>query len=74
MKMENDNRTLSEKMDDDVRTYSLNELSEMLNVSQRQLRLFIKRKEIRAAKIGRFYRVSHDEVIRLIRDGTGTYK
>ena len=73
-KLKNDNRTLAEKMDDDVRTYSLNELSYMLNVTQRQLRQFIKLKQINAIKVGKFFRVSHNEVVRIIRCGTGTYK
>ena len=59
---------------EELKTYTLHECEEILTVTQRTLYNYIKKKQLRAVKMGRYWRVPHEELARFIREGTTLYK
>ena len=48
-------------------TYTVQEVARLLKCSDQTVRKFIKGRSLRGVKVGRGWRISHDEVVRLTR-------
>ncbi len=48
-------------------TYTVQEVAKLLKCSDQTVRKFLNGKELRGAKVGRSWRICHDEVVRMTR-------
>ncbi|MEA4856765.1 helix-turn-helix domain-containing protein [Solidesulfovibrio sp.] len=48
-------------------TYTVQEVAKLLKCSDQPVRKFIRGRALRGVKVGRGWRISHDEVVRLTR-------
>lgn len=55
---------------EELRVYSLKEVEEILKVSQRTLYTYIKTGKLKAVKMGKYWRVSHESLKDFIEHGT----
>lgn len=53
-------------MNDDLRIYTLAEVKEILKVTQRSLYNYIRSEKLKATKVGRGWRVRHEDLQRFI--------
>lgn len=57
-----------ERRSDEVReTYTVQEVAKLLKCSDQTVRKLIRESALRGAKVGRSWRISHDEVLRMTR-------
>ncbi len=59
-------------MTGELKTYTLDEVAEALRVTRRTLYSYIKTGQLKATKIGRFWRVSEDSLRTFIAKGART--
>jgi len=57
---------------DAVRVYSLTEIEKRLGISHRTLQYYVKEGHIKGVKIGGRWKVTHEELQRVLREGTGS--
>ncbi|MFA6692936.1 MAG: helix-turn-helix domain-containing protein [Acholeplasmataceae bacterium] len=55
---------------DDLKLYTIDEITEILKISQRTLYVYIKNKSLKAVKMGKFWRVKMSDLQDLIDHGT----
>jgi len=55
---------------EELKTYTLHEVKEILKVTQRTLYNYIKDGQLKAVKMGRYWRVPYVELDRFIKEGT----
>lgn len=55
---------------DELKIYSLIEVEEILQVTRRTLYNYIKEDKLKATKIGKYWRVSHEDLKEFIENGT----
>lgn len=59
-----------DRIPEDMKMYSLSEVSEILNLTRRTLYNYVKTGQLTATKIGREWRVSTEEIKRFQKEGT----
>lgn len=55
---------------DDLKLYTIDEVTEILKISQRTLYVYIKNKSLKAVKLGKYWRVREVDLQHLIEHGT----
>jgi acetyl-CoA synthetase len=58
---------MREKQGEVKETYTVQEVARLLKCSDQTVRKFIRGRTLRGVKVGRGWRISHDEVVRLTR-------
>ena len=58
---------MQEKQGEVNETYTVQEVARLLKCSDQTVRKFIRGRTLRGVKVGRGWRISHDEVVRLTR-------
>lgn len=58
---------MPEKQGEVKETYTVQEVARLLKCSDQTVRKFIRGRTLRGVKVGRGWRISHDEVVRLTR-------
>ncbi len=59
-----------DNLKNELKIYSLKEVEEILQVTQRTLYNYIKEGKLKATKIGKHWRVSHEDLKEFIEKGT----
>ena len=59
-----------DNLKNELKIYSLKEVEEILQVTQRTLYNYIKEGKLKATKIGKYWRVSHEDLKQFIEKGT----
>lgn len=54
----------------EIKVYSLDEVQDILKVTRRTLYNYIKAGKLKAVKIGKYWRVSHDALQEFVENGT----
>ncbi len=55
---------------EEIKVYTLEEVREILKLTQRTLYNYIKNGDLKATKIGKYYRVQHKDLQEFIENGT----
>lgn len=55
---------------EEIRVYTLNEVRDILKVTQRTIYNYIKGGKLKAVKIGKYWRVSHEDLQEFVKKGT----
>ena len=59
-----------DNLKNELKIYSLKEVEEILQVTQRTLYNYIKEGKLKATKIGKYWRVGHEDLKEFIEKGT----
>lgn len=55
---------------DAIKLYTIEEVSEILKVTPRTIYTFIKNNDLQAVKIGKYWRIKHEDLENFINQGT----